>query len=102
MSNRAETVGANAKHEYKLTDIIFLQQEKFFKEPLIQFDCTSQVCGDFGRVYEQELPKPQFPNTIPFPLATTSDQDCANQSWLPGGEAQHMMLPGEPQFLGSR
>ncbi|KAG6383105.1 hypothetical protein SASPL_157152 [Salvia splendens] len=77
-------------------------KEKFFKEPLIQFDCTSQVCGDFGRVYEQDLPKPQFPNAMLFPLATTSDQDCTNQSWLPGGEAQHMMLPGEPQFLGSR
>ncbi|KAL1566324.1 hypothetical protein AAHA92_01948 [Salvia divinorum] len=78
-------------------------KEKFFKEPLIQFDCTSQVCGgDFGRVYEQELPKPQFPNTMHFPLPTTSDQDCANQSWLPGGEGQHMMLPAESQFLGSQ
>ncbi|XP_042018004.1 agamous-like MADS-box protein AGL65 isoform X1 [Salvia splendens] len=86
----------------KCTDIIIIQQEKMFKEPLIQFDCTSQVCGDFGRVYEQELPKPQFANNMQFPLATSSDQDCVNQSWLPGGEGQHMMLSGEPQFLGSR
>ncbi|XP_057805156.1 agamous-like MADS-box protein AGL65 isoform X3 [Salvia miltiorrhiza] len=79
-----------------------ITKEKFFKDPLIQFDCTSQVCGDFGRVYEQELPKPQFPNNMHFPLATTSDQDCPNQSWLPGGEGQHMILTSEPQFLASR
>ncbi|XP_047954880.1 agamous-like MADS-box protein AGL65 [Salvia hispanica] len=79
-----------------------ITKEKIFKEPLIQFDCTSQVCGDFGSVYEQELPKPQFANSMQFPLATSSDQDCVNQSWLPGGEGQHMMLSGEPQFLGSR
>lgn len=79
-----------------------INKEKFLKDPLIQFDCTSQVCGDYGRVYEQELPKPQFQNSLHFPLATTSDQDCANQSWLPGSEGQHMMLPSEPQFLASR
>ncbi|KAL1541633.1 agamous-like MADS-box protein AGL65 isoform X2 [Salvia divinorum] len=62
-----------------------ITKEKFFKEPLIQFDCTSQ-----------------FPNNMHFPLSTSSDQDCVNQSWLPGGEGQHMMLSGEPQFLASR
>ncbi|KAL8457468.1 hypothetical protein ACS0TY_035362 [Phlomoides rotata] len=78
------------------------KQEKLLKEPLIQFDCTSQVCGDFGSVYEQELSKSQFQNGMHFPMATTSDQDCQTQSWIPGGENQHLILPNEPHFLGSR
>lgn len=61
-----------------------------------------KVCGDFGRAYEQELPKQQFPNSMHFSMATTSDQDCGNQSWLPGADGQHMILPNEPQFLASR
>ncbi|KAK4437050.1 Agamous-like MADS-box protein [Sesamum alatum] len=61
------------------------KQEKFLKDPLISFDCTSQ-----------------FQNGMHLPMVTTSDQDCQTQSWLPGGENQHMILPNEPHFLPSR
>ncbi|KAL0318293.1 UNVERIFIED_CONTAM: Agamous-like MADS-box protein [Sesamum angustifolium] len=61
------------------------KQEKFLKDPLISFDCTSQ-----------------FQNGMHLPIVTTSDQDCQTQSWLPGGESQHMILPNEPHFLASR
>ncbi|KAK6123316.1 hypothetical protein DH2020_042946 [Rehmannia glutinosa] len=58
------------------------KQEKFLKDSLIPYDCTSQ-----------------FQNGMHFPIAATSDQDCQTQSWLPGGESQHMILPNEPHFL---
>ncbi|KAK6123216.1 hypothetical protein DH2020_043040 [Rehmannia glutinosa] len=60
------------------------KQEKFLKDSLIPYDCTSQ-----------------FQNGMHFPIAATSDQDCQTQSWLPGGESQHMILPNEPHFLVS-
>ncbi|PIN05570.1 hypothetical protein CDL12_21889 [Handroanthus impetiginosus] len=60
-------------------------KEKFLKDPIIPFDCTNQ-----------------FQNSMQFPVATTSDHDCQTQSWLPGGDTQHMMLPSEPLFLASR
>ncbi|EPS58420.1 hypothetical protein M569_16393, partial [Genlisea aurea] len=60
------------------------QEEKFMNEPpIIPFDCTNQ-----------------FQNPMNF--STTSDQDCQNQSWIPCAESQHLMLPGETQFLTAR
>ncbi|KAL0416712.1 UNVERIFIED_CONTAM: Agamous-like MADS-box protein [Sesamum latifolium] len=44
----------------------------------------------------------KFQNGMHLSIVTTSDQDCQTQSWLPGGESQHMILPNEPHFLASR
>ncbi|XP_012839361.1 PREDICTED: agamous-like MADS-box protein AGL12 isoform X1 [Erythranthe guttata] len=61
------------------------KEEKFLKDTHIPFDCTNQ-----------------FQTGMQFPIATTSDQGCGNQSWLPGGDSQHMILPNEPHFLTTR
>ncbi|KAL3640570.1 hypothetical protein CASFOL_015538 [Castilleja foliolosa] len=76
------------------------KQDKFLKDSLAPYDCTSQVCGDFGGVYKPLFSEPQL-NGMHFPIATTSDQDCQTQTWLPGAESQHIILPNEPHFLAN-
>ncbi|KAL6584024.1 hypothetical protein OROMI_003313 [Orobanche minor] len=78
------------------------KQEKFVKDSLVPYDCTSQVCGDFGRVYKPVFSETHFQNGMHFPIATTSDhQDCQTQTWLPGGESRHMIPSNEPHFLAN-
>ncbi|PIN20650.1 hypothetical protein CDL12_06660 [Handroanthus impetiginosus] len=61
-----------------------LHKVKFAQNLLIPFDCTSQS-----------------QNGMHFPTTTiTNDLDCQNQTWLPSGANQHMILPqDESHFL---
>ncbi|GER49961.1 mads box protein [Striga asiatica] len=66
-----------------------MHKDKFLKDSLVSYDCTSQVCGDFGTVYKPVIPDTQFQNGMHFPnepnFLTSGDVDCSRDAPFSAG-----------------
>ncbi|GER38576.1 MADS-box family protein [Striga asiatica] len=62
-------------------------KDRCLKDSLGPYDCTSQVCGDFGTVYKPVIT--EFQNELHFPLPITNSD-------------RHIILPNESHFLANR
>ncbi|KAK4402304.1 Agamous-like MADS-box protein [Sesamum angolense] len=82
-----------------------LHKEKFAQNPIISFDCTSQVIKQSSGIkfsVSASICVHESQNGMHFPIMASNDPDCQTQTWHPGGVREHMILPNEPHFLTSR